>query len=130
MPTACLVLLRDMLLEDTTVITRTKQSLLRLLPIQLEAADSGSGMGHDADRKRGSLKSKLGLSTSSSHPAGDGAGSSAEGTNSTRSSARIALSLLVHLYCCVDSAEQVRCKHARLCNANILGSIQLSYRPD
>ncbi|GIL80547.1 hypothetical protein Vretimale_16030 [Volvox reticuliferus] len=103
MPTACLVLLRDMLLEQPEALAQTKIALFKLLEFQLAAVDGV--IGQEADRKWGSLKSKLGLSTGSLH-AGDQNNGHADMNIAARSSARIALSLLVHLYCCVDSFEQ------------------------
>lgn len=99
MPTACLVLLRDMLLEQPEALSQTKTALFKLLEFQLAAVD-GVG-GHEGERKWGSLKSKLGLTSGAT---GDG---SPEVNLATRSSGRIALSLIVHLYCCVESVEQV-----------------------
>ncbi|EFJ40631.1 hypothetical protein VOLCADRAFT_121706 [Volvox carteri f. nagariensis] len=71
MPSACLVLLRDMLLEQPEALAQTKVALSKLLEIQLLAVD-GAGC-QEGERN-----------------------------------ARIALSLLVHLYCCVDSVEQAQ----------------------
>ncbi|GLI70889.1 hypothetical protein VaNZ11_015913, partial [Volvox africanus] len=104
MPTACLVLLRDMLLEQPEVMTQTKIALFKLLDFQLAAVDGV--IDQEADRKWGSLKSKLGISTGSLHAGGDTNNGHTDMNIAARSSARIALSLLVHLYCCVDSVEQ------------------------
>ncbi|GIL60377.1 hypothetical protein Vafri_14989 [Volvox africanus] len=104
MPTACLVLLRDMLLEQPEVLTQTKVALFKLLEFQLAAVDGV--LNQEADRKWGSLKSKLGISTGSLHAGGDTNNGPTDMNIAARSSARIALSLLVHLYCCVDSVEQ------------------------
>ncbi|GLC56456.1 hypothetical protein PLESTB_001106700 [Pleodorina starrii] len=105
MPTACLVLLRDMLMEQPDTLTQTKNALSKLLEFQLAAVD-GAG-GHDGERKwGGTLKSKFGFSSGNMQAGGDLNGGIADVNVAAKSSARIALSLLVHLYCNVDSVEQ------------------------
>ncbi|KAG2430073.1 hypothetical protein HXX76_010173 [Chlamydomonas incerta] len=109
MPAACILLLRDLLLEDASTASYAKQALLRLLPLQLETVEGGgSGAAAGKDKPRTSLKSKLGLGSGRQTVGSDG-GSGAiggEGSASLRYSNRIALSLMVYLYCCADSADQ------------------------
>lgn len=111
MPAACILLLRDLLLEDAATASDAKQALLQLLPLQLEAVEGGgSGMAGGKDKPRMSLITKLGLGSGRQTAGCDGRNciSSGEGSASVRYSNRIALSLMVYLYCCADSAEQVR----------------------
>ncbi|GFR47002.1 hypothetical protein Agub_g8685 [Astrephomene gubernaculifera] len=119
MPAACVVLLRDLLLEDASTLTSAKHALLGLLQRQLvtvetlhASQDSATAAGDRSGTvKRSSFKSKLGLSSGSGHggagAAGAGLGGAGSGASiAARSGARIGLSLLVYLYCCVDTAEQ------------------------
>ncbi|KAG2447917.1 hypothetical protein HYH02_007371 [Chlamydomonas schloesseri] len=109
MPAACILLLRDLLLEDAATASDAKQALLQLLPMQLEAVDScGSGVAGGKDKPRVSLKTKLGLGNGRQAAGADnGCGaSSGEGGAAVRSSNRIALSLMLYLFCFADSAEQ------------------------
>ncbi|PNH06707.1 hypothetical protein TSOC_006876 [Tetrabaena socialis] len=120
MPSACVRLLRDLLLEDGATLGRARRALLHLLPGQLEAVEAAAALGQGGEAVRGSAGaggSKRGggrsrgpqaLGSSQAGGLEGGGGGGGEGPCAARSVDRIALALMVHLYCCLDSAEQAQ----------------------